>query len=187
MSRIINASNCVQIRLIFQHQKPRLHSTHAAQATKMQELTDLNVADAGLKKSPNAYQQNLISLAPQSEANLLQQQQQLLSSNHIKSTTAPQNQKNPMRSLNAEKLRRGLTNFMNHLNPAPFFVPPAPLGSTAALASVQASPAVNKNTGSQAEPATIITDGPTADAVIKGPNRLVQARPLGGPLRWGRR
>jgi hypothetical protein len=67
---------------------------------------------------------------------------------------------------NTEKLKRGLTNFMNHLNPAPYFVPQ----DTAKGASA----------GSQA---TIINDG-GADAVIKGPNRLT--RPLGSPLRWGR-
>lgn len=79
------------------------------------------------------------------------------------------------RANTAEKLKRGLTNFMNHLNPAPYFVP-AQLASGGKLVA-----------GSQAEPATIINDGPSADVLIKGPNRLVQARPLGGPLRWGRR
>ena len=80
---------------------------------------------------------------------------------------------------NVEKLRRGLTNFMNHLNPGAYFVPsPAQLPP----AGGKMAPA-----GLQAEPATIINDGPSADALIKGPNRLVQARPLGGPLRWGRR
>lgn len=77
-----------------------------------------------------------------------------------------------------EKLKRGLTTFMNHLNPAPYFVPPQQ-----AISNSKTAPA----TGLQAEPATIINDGPSADVLIKGPNRLVQARPLGGPLRWGRR
>lgn len=80
------------------------------------------------------------------------------------------------RTNTADKLKRGLTNFMNNLNPAPYFVP-TQLASTGAKTA----------TGSQAEPATIINDGPSADVLIKGPNRLVQARPLGGPLRWGRR
>lgn len=79
-----------------------------------------------------------------------------------------------VRTNTAEKLKRGLTNFMNNLNPAPYFVPAQLAGNKLAA-------------GSQAEPSTIINDGPSADVLIKGPNRLVQARPLGGPLRWGRR
>lgn len=71
----------------------------------------------------------------------------------------------------AEKLKRGLTNFMNHLNPAPYFVP----------AQEQ-----NSSTGAAGTPqATIVQDSPSAEAVIKGPKRLT--RPLGSPLRWGRR
>lgn len=83
----------------------------------------------------------------------------------------------------ADKLKRGLTNFINHFNPAPFFVPNSAQFAAAGGALQQAPPKLT----STREPPTIVNDGPSADAVIKGPNRLVQARRLGGPLRWGRR
>ena len=82
-----------------------------------------------------------------------------------------QQQQQPHKANVIDKLKRGLTNFLNNYNPAPYFVP-----KSAQLAGAKSSPSTP----------TIINDGPTADAVIKGPNRLVQARPLGGPLRWGR-
>ena len=97
----------------------------------------------------------------------------------VKSPGQVANSSKPLKANNVEKLKRGLTNFMNHLNPAPYFVPTQPVDT----GSNSKTPA----TGSQAEPSTIINHGPSADVLIKGPNRLVQARPLGGPLRWGRR
>lgn len=101
-------------------------------------------------------------------------------------------QPNNLRANNLEKVRRGLSNFVNHFNPAPFFIPPtssAPPLHSAASKSVSTNSAANGNknanaTGMQAEPATIVNDAPNAEVLIKGPNRLVQARR--GPFRWGR-
>lgn len=84
---------------------------------------------------------------------------------------------------NAEKLKRGLTNFMNQLNPAPYFVP-APMASQ--LAGGKGSVA-SLTPGTSAESAAIVNPDPLGgDVLIKGP-RLSQTRPIGGPLRWGRR
>lgn len=92
----------------------------------------------------------------------------------------------------AEKLKRGLTNFMNQLNPAPFFVPTSqPQSSQSKQQQQQLQHADGNNKGGQpnassAEPATIVNSD--SSLVIKGAaNRWAFARPIGGPLRWGRR
>lgn len=117
-----------------------------------------------------------------------QQQQASASVNSIVQTTKP----SAKPTNNAEKLKRGLTNFMNQLNPASFFVPaavqPVPQLQQASKGELGAAKQLNASkTGSQtsAETAAIVNGDPTADVLIKGPNRLSQTRPIGGPLRWG--
>jgi len=106
--------------------------------------------------------------------------------------------KSASRPNNAEKLKRGLTNFMNQLNPAPFFVPTLPQSHAQQQQQQQAS---GSSSGGQqvpsdmklvqqssAEPATIVNGEQTVDLIInRGPTRLTYSRPIGGPLRWGRR
>lgn len=90
---------------------------------------------------------------------------------------------------NAEKLKRGLTSFMNQLNPASFFVPAVVqpgLQQQALKGELGAAKQPNASkTQTSAETAAIVNGDPTADVLIKGPNRLSQTRPIGGPLRWG--
>lgn len=77
----------------------------------------------------------------------------------------------------AEKLKRGLSNFINQTsNPATFFVPPAP----------QKSPPI-KPVSEIGEPSAIINNDPAVEVFINRPRRLTHSRPIGGPLRWGRR
>lgn len=97
-----------------------------------------------------------------------------------------------MKTNTAEKLKRGLTNFMNQLNAAPFFVPasapPAsvPLQQDPLLQKSAATP--TNSLSSSAEPATIVNSDSSPLVGLKGPaNRWAFARPIGGPLRWGRR
>lgn len=93
-------------------------------------------------------------------------------------------------NMNAEKLKRGLTNFMNSLNPGPYFVP-NPIGQQQPPQIQQQVLIQAKGLGtsgglqSSAETAAIVSVDPTAEVLIKGPTR--QTRPIGGPLRWGRR
>lgn len=74
----------------------------------------------------------------------------------------------------AEKLKRGLTNFMNQMNPAPFFIPILPQQHN------------NNANGAQSlsKPVAIVNEDATAEALIKRPNRLGQTRPF-GPMRFG--
>lgn len=104
---------------------------------------------------------------------------------------------------NVEKLKRGLTNFMNQLNPAPFFVPSHYHEQQAAdpqakLNGKEANEGGKVTLGSgklatqlgpqpSAELAAIVNADPSVDVLIKGPIRVAQTRPIGGPLRWGRR
>lgn len=87
-------------------------------------------------------------------------------------------------SNNAEKLKRGLTNFMNSLNPAPYFVPNT-IGQQQVLINPLKVSGTSGGLQSSAETAALINVDPTAEVIIKGPTR--QTRPIGGPLRWGRR
>jgi hypothetical protein len=98
-------------------------------------------------------------------AGAVQQQQQQHKKQQQQLVTDTTSASSKLHINTSEKLKRGLTSFMSHLNPGVYFVP-----HDAAKAS---------SVGSQA---TIINEG-GSDAVIKGPNRLT--RPLGSPLRWG--
>lgn len=125
-----------------------------------------------------------ISLSPQEQHQQLYEQQLGVG----KAQVGPKLAAPSPSAAQAEKLKRGLTNFMNQLNAGPFFVP-VPMRPTSGQQQKGAVKANQSVVGSQiaAEPATIVNGDPTAEALIKGPNRLAQTRPIGGPLRWGRR
>lgn len=94
-------------------------------------------------------------------------------------------------NINAEKLKRGLTNFMNSLNPAPYFVPnpngqqlPQQQQPQQQQILIQAKGlGASGGLQSSAETAALVNVEPTAEVLIKGPTK--QTRPIGGPLRWG--
>lgn len=114
---------------------------------------------------------------------------------------APVNKQQSVKPTNADKLKRGLTNFMNQLSPGSFFLPtpvqlpeqqkqsPADKQQVKGFEPIP-TPGKELSTGksssqASAEKSAIVNAEVTADALIKRPNRLSQARSIGGPLRWG--
>lgn len=116
-----------------------------------------------------------------------------------------------LRVNNVEKLKKGLANFVNQLNPAPFFVPATQSaqvdhhnqqqqqekrhqhqhqeesGSATGKSPSEQQKEQNNGQLSSGDLATLVNSDSTVDVLIKGPIRAAQTRPIGGPLRWGRR
>lgn len=88
---------------------------------------------------------------------------------------------------NVEKLKKGLANFVNQLNPAPFFVPAQAHQAPESAAKSPGGQQLKSGSSNNGDLATLVNSDSTVDVLIKGPVRAAQTRSIGGPLRWGRR